>query len=500
MARLLQLFPIAIQASGFVQATSVVGKPSGFAASTTGGGDAVAVVPSDIKELKAWLTDDLPRVILLDKEFDFTGSEGVCVDCDCCIPASNTCGGAGQNAIDVNIGWCGDLPRISCTYNKNSNIDVASNKTILGLEDKGVIRGAGLRFVYGASNIIVQNIHITDINPEYIWGGDAIYMNGCDNIWIDHVKISLVGRQMISMGFETSGRVTISNTEFDGRTPYSASCDGHHYWTILGLGTNDQVSFYGNWIHDTSGRGPDLGNPSSWHFYNNYWSNVSGHAFSIYPEPSVLVEGNVFVNVKYPNIGTGGAGMFVVNSTTLASCEQALGRSCIVNQVSSDSGTLTPCTAANATVFAAIKQMSIEEGPVMPVNLVKDSVMANAGVGKLGVLDEQPNVSASSVGTPIISPTPSNTSLSIATVTTGFLSTISQSMLFSSSDTTTVTTLSTDANASITPLPTITTASSTLSIASTASTAAAQCEAKPPRGYRTRLEHKAKSKQRTKSA
>lgn len=80
---------------------------------------------------------------------------------------------------------------------------MASNKIIVGLGAKGFIRGSGLRLVNGASNVIIQNIHLTDINLGYIWGGDAIYMNGCDLIWIDHVKISLVDRQMISMGYES---------------------------------------------------------------------------------------------------------------------------------------------------------------------------------------------------------------------------------------------------------------------------------------------------------
>jgi hypothetical protein len=32
--------------------------------------------------------------------------------------------------------------------------------------------------------------------------------------------------------FFSGGRVTISNSEFDGQTSWSATCDGHHYWTM----------------------------------------------------------------------------------------------------------------------------------------------------------------------------------------------------------------------------------------------------------------------------
>lgn len=32
--------------------------------------------------------------------------------------------------------------------------------------------------------MIIQNIHITDLNPQYIWGGDAITVAGSDQVWI----------------------------------------------------------------------------------------------------------------------------------------------------------------------------------------------------------------------------------------------------------------------------------------------------------------------------
>lgn len=214
-------------------AAGVTGTPSGFASGTTGGGDATAAAPSDIAELTEWLTDSTPRVILIDKEFDYIGSEGTVTDGECCIPTSNTCGSSGQNAIVTSLDWCDQYPKTTCTYDTagQQGIDVASNKSIVGVGSAGVIKGKGLRFIDGAENIIVQNVHLTYVNPEYIWGGDLIYMDGCDNIWIDHVKLSLVGRQMISMGFDSSTsspaprsslfRATNTNTTFQaGESPF----------------------------------------------------------------------------------------------------------------------------------------------------------------------------------------------------------------------------------------------------------------------------------------
>jgi Pectate lyase len=40
------------------------------------------------------------------------------------------------------------------------------------------------------SNIIIQNIMITNLNPQLVWGGDAITLSNTSNIWIDHVTVS----------------------------------------------------------------------------------------------------------------------------------------------------------------------------------------------------------------------------------------------------------------------------------------------------------------------
>lgn len=46
----------------------MTGEAFGFATGTTGGGDAEPVYPADIDELTSYLTDDEPRVIILNKE------------------------------------------------------------------------------------------------------------------------------------------------------------------------------------------------------------------------------------------------------------------------------------------------------------------------------------------------------------------------------------------------------------------------------------------------
>lgn len=174
-------------------AIAVHGAAEGFAKGTTGGGSAAAVYPTTNAQLVSYLGDSQARVIVLSKTFDFTNTEGT-TSAKGCRPDSNKCGSAGQDAINQN-NWCQnyqpDAPFVDVHYDNAATLGIVVNskKTIIGEGSKGVIKGKGLRIVSGASNIIIQNIHITDLNPEYIWGGDAITLNDCDLVWIDHVKV-----------------------------------------------------------------------------------------------------------------------------------------------------------------------------------------------------------------------------------------------------------------------------------------------------------------------
>lgn len=77
-------------------------------------------------------------------------------------------------------------------------------------------------------------------------------------VWIDHVTTARIGRQHIVLGTSASKRVTISNSYIDGRSDWSATCNGYHYWGIYLDGSNDYVTLKGNYIYHTSGRSPKV--------------------------------------------------------------------------------------------------------------------------------------------------------------------------------------------------------------------------------------------------
>jgi pectate lyase len=175
-----------LAAAATSSAQSVVGTAYGYGAGATGGGDATAVTPTSNEELEKYLADDTERVILLNKEFDFTGTTASGAGCD-----KSTCSaksGGGQYYLgDLSCGGSDMTAVSSITYDAagTTALKVGSNKSILGVGGKGVIKGKGLSIAKGASNVIIQGVEFTTINPGIVWGGDALDMQGGNTkIWV----------------------------------------------------------------------------------------------------------------------------------------------------------------------------------------------------------------------------------------------------------------------------------------------------------------------------
>ncbi|ETL84874.1 hypothetical protein L917_15430 [Phytophthora nicotianae] len=367
----------------FVQNTEAftVGSATGLAAGTTGGGSATPVYPTTTAQLVAYLKDSVPRVIVLNKTFDFRGTEGTTTEAGCrpdytreCIAKNN-----GYKSQDVilqsggmsNTGGCSDGTSVTVTYDNAAitPMTVTSNKTLRGIGTTGVIMGKGLWL--NGDNIIIQNVHITELNRHLVWGGDAFYIQGSNGgstamnkIWLDHVKC------------------TINNSDFDGRTDYSASCDGRHYWSFIFYGKNTRFSMVNNYIHSTSGRSPKLGGDSSAnviaHIANNYWADNSGHSFEVGVNSWILAEGNYFKDTTLPLLTGSDGNMYAATATT--ECNSYLGRSCVANVVS-NSGAFG--SRNGATALSKVKSYSAISG-YSPRSAVEWSkTTKNFGIGVL---------------------------------------------------------------------------------------------------------------------
>lgn len=370
-----------------VSAQSVVGSPYGFASGVTGGGDAEASTPSSAEELAEWLSDDTPRTIVIDQEYDFTGTTATGAGCSriSCSPENGgqlflgdlSCGGDDNVAIDsIEYDVAGTEPLI-----------VGSNKSIIG-NGQGVLIGKGLRLEKGSSNVIIQGVEITNLNPSIVWGGDAIDFQGeNDGVWVDHCKVSLIGRMFVVTHYDGS-RITLSNNEFDGVTDTSASCNGNHYWTMMFYGEGDQITLDKNYFHDVAGRAPKLGEDgtsATFQASNNYFQNMKGHAFDAYRGSVAILEGNVFESVDQPMTDAATEVSTIFNTaddSAAALCESYIGRACAVNSVDSSSGDYPAMSETSALeTWADLTDFLVEP---IDAGEVASYVSSNAGPGNLG--------------------------------------------------------------------------------------------------------------------
>ncbi|KAI1274381.1 polysaccharide lyase family 1 protein [Xylaria sp. FL0933] len=306
------------------------GSPLGFASGVTGGGDAATVYPTTIDELKEYLTSTEPQNIVISGTYDFAGSEGTSTY-QACNTYSCTPSDGGQALLNT-LDGCGsyDVYDVTIDTAAYQGIDVASDKTLVGTNN-AVLNGKGLRFV-DVSNIIIQNVGITNLNPAYVWGGDALSFSNTDTIWIDHVTTSLTGRQHYSFGQDPNNAITISNSFLNGETTNSATCDGHTYWAMELVGSGDTITFYKNYVYYTSGRTPALSGNTLFHAVNNVWAENSGHLIEGTDDGMGLYEGNVFDNT--PTIVADGfvGQLFSSDSDDLSDCTTYLNRECVVNE------------------------------------------------------------------------------------------------------------------------------------------------------------------------
>ncbi|KAJ7873486.1 polysaccharide lyase family 1 protein [Mycena olivaceomarginata] len=312
--------------AGFVHVASaaissvVTGVPVGFGSATTDGGTVTAVHPTTIAELKTYLTSSSPLVI-------GTQSLTACNAYDC------TPSNGGQALLNTLNGCTEATYAVIIDTAAYQYIEVASDKTFVGTKG-ATLNGKGLRLV-NVNNVIIQNIKIENLNPQYVWGGDAISLSGTSNVWIDHVTTSTLGRQHYSWWAATSR----------------------------------------NWVYSTSGRSPALSGTTLFHAVNNVWSPNSGHLIEGTQNGMGLYEGNYSLDT--PTIVTSGSVVALHSSEAadLTQCQASLGRSCVANLL----GTGAASSVNYDTTSFLTKFAGHNIQPVSNVDSVATSVINGAG-------------------------------------------------------------------------------------------------------------------------
>ncbi|WP_016957835.1 pectinesterase family protein [Catenovulum agarivorans] len=263
---------------------------------------------------------------------------------------------------------------------RSINIKDIDDVSIIGVGTEGEFDGIGLQ-IERANNIIIRNLKIHDVPKSF---GDAIGIQsdqGQDDtsrIWIDHNELH--------------GSLNVGQDDYDGLidTRYNAKnitisynyIHDHHKTMLNGSDDKDEekgdrfITWHHNYIANIVSRAP-LFRYGFGHIYNNYFHNITGSAINSRMGAELLVENNVFENVKNPIISKDSAqkGYWNVRGNEFVSV------------------TYSPTSSFDLT-----KETSFEiEGQststyevtydyadhLMDASKVKDHVLANAGIGKI---------------------------------------------------------------------------------------------------------------------
>lgn len=100
---------------------------------------------------------------MIDKTFDFANSEGTATSSGCHPTGADACTGGYVKQDWLQETCASTQTKITATYDKAAatGMPVVSNKSIVGVGSKGVLKGKGLVLASGVDNVIIQNIHIT---------------------------------------------------------------------------------------------------------------------------------------------------------------------------------------------------------------------------------------------------------------------------------------------------------------------------------------------------
>ncbi|MFE0876430.1 pectinesterase family protein [Streptomyces smyrnaeus] len=184
-----------------------------------------------------------------------------------------------------------------------SEIEVTSDKTLVGVGTLGEIVHGELHLNPGTRNVIIRNLTIRDSYVEGDWDGktqdfDGIQMDSVDHVWIDHNRLTHMGDGLLDIR-KDSQYVTVSYNRFD------------HHNKAFGIGWTDnvttQITIDHNWFNGTKQRNPSADNCAYAHLYNNYLSAQVDDGDPVWSygnwargRTEMVIENSYYADVQHP--------------------------------------------------------------------------------------------------------------------------------------------------------------------------------------------------------
>ena len=175
---------------------------------------------------------------------------------------------------------------ISTTNEKD--IQVASNKSIIGLNGNAVLDGIGFN-ANGVSNVIIRGFTIKNAHQ------DAIAFRSSHHVWIDHCDLSASDDGLLDFTIG-SDLMTASWNRFHDHDKVSVCNSGTQHYEDVG---KQRVSYHHNSFINTTQRNPRIGYGKG-HVWNNYYEGITSYCVGYFTGAQVLVESNYFKSCKTP--------------------------------------------------------------------------------------------------------------------------------------------------------------------------------------------------------
>ncbi|MFD7305678.1 pectinesterase family protein, partial [Streptomyces pharetrae] len=147
-----------------------------------------------------------------------------------------------------------------------ASIEVASDKTIVGVGATGELVQGEFHLSPGTHNVIIRNMAIRDSAVAGNWDCkdtdfDGIQMDTVHHVWVDHNRFSNICDGQLDVR-KDSEYVTVSYNRFENNNK------------TFGLGwtanVKTQITIDHNWFRGTKQRNPSVDNAAYAHLYNNY--------------------------------------------------------------------------------------------------------------------------------------------------------------------------------------------------------------------------------------
>ncbi|BCE03174.1 hypothetical protein [Marinicellulosiphila megalodicopiae] len=180
-----------------------------------------------------------------------------------------------------------------------------ANVSIVGVDDRGVFDGVGIR-IYKSNNVIVQNLTISNVPAP----NDAIDIEGKDetthHIWIDHNEL------FATFNFENESEKDLHDGLLDSKSGAHHITVSYNYFhdswgaTLHGHDDGDsasnkerKITFHHNRFENINSRAP-LVRFGEGHVFNNYYNQIKSSGINSRMGAVLRVENNYFENVQNP--------------------------------------------------------------------------------------------------------------------------------------------------------------------------------------------------------